>query len=161
MKNLNACEQRWQDIPETEMESHSFFQFDNLYPDINMQIGSDSSDIVKEFRCPDCNMTFEFESVELLASHMITHRDSFTYSCDLCPDKFRTVKSLRKHQKTHGKDEGFVCNLCGYSTSHEKYLKRHLRKHTLPFSCEKCGQAFHLKNQQQTHGNSCGQNIQM
>ena len=149
VKNLNACEQSWQDVPETEMESHSFLQFDHLYPDINMDIESDSSDIVKEFRCPDCNMTFE--SVELLASHMTTHRDSFAYSCDLCPDKFRTMKRLRKHHRTHGKDKSFVCNLCGYSTSHEKYLKQHLRKHTLPFSCEKCGQTFHLKNELNRH----------
>jgi len=149
VKNVKMYEQSCQDIPDTEMESQSFLHFDDLNPVVKIEIESDSSDIWEEFRCPDCNMTFD--SGDLLACHMIAHKESYTYSCDVCPDKFRTVKSLRKHKKIHIKEESLFCGLCGHAGSHENYLKHHLRKHTHPFSCEKCGESFHLKRQLTRH----------
>ncbi|XP_023717680.1 zinc finger protein 37 isoform X8 [Cryptotermes secundus] len=149
VKRLKTCELCWQDIPEAEVESHSYLHLDHLNPVIKIEVESSSSDPVKEFRCPDCNVAFE--SGEQLASHMAAHSDSYAYSCDVCSDKCRTSRGLLKHKKAHTKGKSFVCNVCGHATSHEYYLKIHCRRHTYPLSCDRCGETFRYKFQLTRH----------
>ena len=117
---------------------------------------------MKDFQCPQCPKTFNFQFI--LDKHIRIHTNERPFRCETCGTSFVSGIHLRRHQKSvHKPVREFVCNICSAPFKRLSELKRHIILHTSekPFECKLCGETFKhreagRRHSKATHPGSAG-----
>jgi uncharacterized Zn-finger protein len=92
------------EFPNTESELCGMIQLDNCSSgpllDIPVKLETDA-DGEQNFQCGACSMCFE--TSELLAHHMSSHKQIFPFSCDVCSNKFTSSQDMMEHKEKIGR----------------------------------------------------------
>uniref|UniRef100_A0A8D0C3Y8 Zinc finger and BTB domain containing 1 n=1 Tax=Salvator merianae TaxID=96440 RepID=A0A8D0C3Y8_SALMN len=119
------------------------------------------------FRCPNCGLRFETES--LVVEHMSSclEQDLFKnaimeenerdhrrkHFCTLCGKGFYQRCHLREHYTVHTKEKQFVCQTCGKQFLRERQLRLHndMHKGMARYVCSICDQGNFRKHDHVRH----------
>lgn len=119
------------------------------------------------FRCPNCGLRFETES--LVVEHMSSclEQDLFKnaimeenerdhrrkHFCNLCGKGFYQRCHLREHYTVHTKEKQFVCQTCGKQFLRERQLRLHndMHKGMARYVCSICDQGNFRKHDHVRH----------
>lgn len=93
-------------------------------------------------KCPVCQE--EFETVDHVKLHIISHVDKEALNCILCNKHFQTLECLEGHIWTHSQIRLFACKICGEACTKRHYLKVHIGRHMNvgPYGCTVCSKRF-------------------
>ncbi|XP_026324823.1 zinc finger protein 260-like [Hyposmocoma kahamanoa] len=103
------------------------------------------SQIVREWRCKECNNTFQNEAE--FTGHVCLR--SCNFMCEVCGSKLKTIGRLKRHRLTHHKGERpHKCRYCSFSAFTRYDIQIHERWHTgdRPFQCNICSCTFTCKS---------------
>ncbi|XP_033338039.2 uncharacterized protein LOC117227141 [Megalopta genalis] len=109
-----------------------------------------ANEILKPYRCEECNKSFEKE-VKLQRHTRIHDRakeqedaNFKRYLCHICSKTFRQNTGLMFHMRTHTGYKPHVCKYCGRGFTSNSNCINHERTHTgdRPFVCHFCSAAF-------------------
>ncbi|XP_076655001.1 uncharacterized protein LOC143360225 [Halictus rubicundus] len=109
-----------------------------------------ATEILKPYRCEECNKSFEKE-VKLQRHARIHERakepedaNFKRYLCHICSKTFRQNTGLMFHMRTHTGYKPHVCKYCGRGFTSNSNCINHERTHTgdRPFVCHFCSAAF-------------------
>ena len=105
----------------------------------------------RPFACDLCSSSFKYKSQ--LDKHKITHQDLRPFACDICSSRFKSKGNLDKHLSTHKDSRPFACNLCSSSFKWKGNLTAHMVTHqdSRPFSCDMCASSYKLKGTLDRH----------
>ena len=107
--------------------------------------GLNYDEIVKPFKCDDCDERFFQEST--LTQHKVIHKGLKCFQCKEC-GKYLT-ESFRIHQRTVLIElTPLICQVCGKSFGRKCHLNEHQRTvhdGIKPFKCKECGKCFAKK----------------
>ncbi|KAJ6658029.1 hypothetical protein lerEdw1_001688 [Lerista edwardsae] len=119
------------------------------------------------FRCPNCGLRFETET--LVVEHMTSclEQDLFKnammeenerdhrrkHFCNLCGKGFYQRCHLREHYTVHTKEKQFVCQTCGKQFLRERQLRLHndMHKGMARYVCSICDQGNFRKHDHVRH----------
>eukprot|EP00792_Barthelona_sp_PAP020_P011062 TRINITY_DN485_c0_g1_i1.p1 TRINITY_DN485_c0_g1~~TRINITY_DN485_c0_g1_i1.p1 ORF type:complete len:350 (+),score=81.96 TRINITY_DN485_c0_g1_i1:54-1103(+) len=98
----------------------------------------------------------EFNSLEELNDHSLTHTGAKPYVCPFsgCNKAYCQPNQLKRHiRSSHTKEKLFQCSICGLHFVSSSNLKRHQKYHeeAHPYQCEHCDEKFRKKAQLRTH----------
>lgn len=109
-----------------------------------------SNDLLKPYRCDECNKSFEKEVK--LQRHVRIHERAKEqedanfkrFLCHICSKTFRQNTGLMFHMRTHTGYKPHVCKYCGRGFTSNSNCINHERTHTgdRPFVCHFCSAAF-------------------
>lgn len=82
----------------------------------------------KRFPCKNCEALFT-NKLELKLHLENSHKDLFTYQCDMCDKSYLRQSSLQTHRKINHLESGkkVKCGYCGRTVSHKIYLWTHMK----------------------------------
>lgn len=82
----------------------------------------------KRFPCKNCDAIFS-KKLDLKLHLESTHKDLFTYQCDLCDKSYLSFPSLQTHKKIKHLEKGkkSKCGWCGKVVTHKTYLWSHMK----------------------------------
>ncbi|XP_076629256.1 uncharacterized protein LOC143345752 [Colletes latitarsis] len=109
-----------------------------------------SNEVLKPYRCDECNKSFEKEVK--LQKHVRIHERAKEqedanfkrFLCHICSKTFRQNTGLMFHMRTHTGYKPHVCKYCGRGFTSNSNCINHERTHTgdRPFVCHFCSAAF-------------------
>ncbi|XP_077455406.1 uncharacterized protein LOC144073452 [Stigmatopora argus] len=88
---------RPQNAPKTYRCSRCSNEFPNMVSLLFHQRSGACKPTIKPVRCPTCLRWFG--TVDGLQKHLLTHKQSDSYRCDICQCSYPSLKSLRTHRK--------------------------------------------------------------
>ncbi|XP_057689679.1 zinc finger protein 658B isoform X2 [Corythoichthys intestinalis] len=88
---------RPQNAPKTYRCSRCSNEFPNMVSLLFHQRSGACKPAIKPVRCPTCLRWFG--TVDGLQKHLLTHKQSDSYRCDICQCSYPSLKSLRTHRK--------------------------------------------------------------
>uniref|UniRef100_UPI0037E8D493 zinc finger protein 585B n=1 Tax=Semicossyphus pulcher TaxID=241346 RepID=UPI0037E8D493 len=83
--------------PKTYHCSHCNSDFPNTISLLFHQRSGACKPVIKPVRCPVCLRWFG--TVDTLQKHLLTHKQSETYRCDVCQGTYPSLKSLKNHRR--------------------------------------------------------------
>jgi len=96
--------------------------------------------------CSTCGESKSYWKPSDLERHMIIHRESKAFHCDICLENFAHMVSLKRHKRTnHTGDCLFKCIFCGAGFNQKDNMVVHERKNhggTVTLNCQNCDLNF-------------------
>ncbi|XP_076249664.1 uncharacterized protein LOC143188975 [Calliopsis andreniformis] len=107
------------------------------------KINSFHENIIRSFKCVQCNLTFDRAS-QYDYHHRSIHLGEKSQLCEICGKGFFRKADLRTHLNIHLGTNACICEICGRKFNHISNLIRHGRMHAgiKPYPCSICGKRF-------------------
>ncbi|ROT62486.1 putative zinc finger and BTB domain-containing protein 47 [Penaeus vannamei] len=107
------------------------------------------------YPCDKCGEAFKYQY--LLTSHKRQAHNSVNipFQCQVCNMEFEVLQELKRHMMTHSGALGYTCNMCGQGFPDRPSLKTHTLSHGLSTErsnkCESCAMEFPSKSELTRH----------